>query len=147
MLVKTVPIKFAPRHRDTLLFLHFPCSGAAGGYRWIFRRTLSTSATTGCCHDFSAVLKREKDAQTIVTLDQELAEAQERRKREAEEARRQEEQRKQARLAELAAEKDALQAEYGILLSTLKGLFAGGKRRKEIEARLAEIETEQRGLE
>lgn len=84
---------------------------------------------------------------SIETLDQELAEAQERRKQEAEEARRQEEQRKQARLAELEAEKDALQVEYGILFTTLKGLFAGGKRRKEIEARLAEIETEQRGLE
>lgn len=79
---------------------------------------------------------------SIETLDQELAEAQERRKREAEEARRQEEQRKQVRLAELAAEKNALQAE----LAGLKGLFTG-KRRKEIEARLAEIETEQRGLE
>ena len=104
---------------------------------------------------------------SIETLDQELAEAQERRKREAEEAqrqeeqrkqeelrkqeaeeaRRQEEQRKQARLAELAAEKDALQVELAGLLTTLKGLFAGGKRRREIEARLAEIETEQRGLE
>lgn len=79
---------------------------------------------------------------SIETLDQELAEAQERRKREAEEARRQEEQRKQARLAELEAEKIPLQAE----LAGLKGLFTG-KRRKEVMARLAEIETEQRGLE
>ena len=78
---------------------------------------------------------------SIETLDQELAEAQERRKREAEEARRQEEQRKQARLAELEAEKIPLQAE----LAGLKGLFTG-KRRKEIMARLAAIEAEQESL-
>lgn len=72
---------------------------------------------------------------SIETLDQELAEAQERRKQEAEK-------RCEAHKAALAQECAALQAE----LAGLKGLFTG-KRRKEIMARLAEIETEQRGLE
>ena len=71
---------------------------------------------------------------SIETLDQELAEAQERRKREAEK-------RCEAHKAALAQECAALQAE----LAGLKGLFTG-KRRKEIMARLAAIEAEQESL-
>ena len=59
---------------------------------------------------------------------------QEKQRREEEEKRRQEEERAQRRAA-LEAEKSNLQTE----LSNLKGFFTG-KRRKEIEARLAEIE-------
>jgi hypothetical protein len=48
---------------------------------------------------------------------------------------------RKARKEKLVSEQDALQAE----LPTLKGLFAG-KRRKEIERRLEEIEKELQGL-
>lgn len=128
-----------------------------GNWRDVVAIACSASHTVGLRADGTVVATGKNDQgqcnvgdwklfNSIEALDQELAEAQERRKREAEEARRQEEQRKQAHLAELAAEKDALQAEYGILLSTFKGLFAGGKRRREIEARLAAIEAEQKSL-
>jgi hypothetical protein len=95
----------------------------------------------------------------VETLEQEREEAAERARLEAE--RRAEEERleverkaEQERLENerkakaIAARKSALESEKSALtteLSNLKGLFTG-KRRKEIEARLAEIETERKGL-
>ena len=71
---------------------------------------------------------------SVETLQQERVEAQERRKQETEK-------RREARKAALAQERAALQAE----LANLKGLF-NGKRRKELEARLTEIDNEWKGL-
>lgn len=73
----------------------------------------------------------------LETIEQERAEAVERRRIEAErkaEEARLEAERKAKCTAELNAEKTALMTEY----SQLKGLFCG-KRRKEIDARVAEI--------
>ena len=71
-------------------------------------------------------------------LEQERLETQ--RRRQEEKQRRQEEERAQRRAA-LEAERAKLQAE----LPTIKGLFSGGKRRQ-VEARLAEIEAELKKL-
>ena len=73
-------------------------------------------------------------------LKQERIEAKAERQRQGAERQRQEAER-QARITALNAEKQYLQAE----LPTLKGLFSGGKRRQ-IEARLAQIETELNSL-
>ena len=73
-------------------------------------------------------------------LEQERIEAKAERQRQGAERQRQEAER-QARITALNAEKQSLQAE----LPTLKGLFSGGKRRQ-IEARLAQIETELNSL-
>ena len=73
-------------------------------------------------------------------LKQERIEAKAERQRQGAERQRQEAER-QARITALNAEKQSLQAE----LPTLKGLFSGGKRRQ-IEARLAQIETELNSL-
>ena len=59
----------------------------------------------------------------------------------AEEEKRKAEERRQSRISELTAEKTTLNTE----LANLKGLFSG-KRRKEIETRLSEIDTELKKL-
>lgn len=83
----------------------------------------------------------------IDTLEQEQVEAREwasrERERRAEEARRADEEarkRREEKIAALEAEKNQLSAD----LSALKGLFTG-KRRREITARMSEIETELKG--
>ena len=85
---------------------------------------------------------------SLETLTQKRAEMKQRAERAAEEARlraereaAEEQKRREARKAALAQERAALQAE----LANLKGLF-NGKRRKELEARLAEIDNEWKTL-
>ena len=85
---------------------------------------------------------------SLETLTQKRAEMKQRAERAAEEARlraereaAEEQKRREARKAALAQERAALQAE----LANLRGLF-NGKRRKELEARLAEIDNEWKGL-
>ena len=73
----------------------------------------------------------------IETIEAEREEARLRWEKEAEEARKQEEQRRAERKAALEREKRALETE----LPSLKGLFTG-RRRREIEARLAQIKEE-----
>ena len=82
--------------------------------------------------------EREAGRRKAVELRQKAEEA---RRRAEEEARQVEEEKRQTRIATLNKEKNALFTE----LSNLKGLFTG-KRRKEIESRLGEIETELKGL-
>ena len=82
-------------------------------------------------------VKEWKLFNSLDTIEQELEEAAERRQIEAERKAQEEAERKAKRTAELNSEKDALNSEY----SNLKGLFTG-KRRKEIEAKLREIDRE-----
>ena len=85
---------------------------------------------------------------SLDAIERERAEMKQRAERAAEEARlraereaAEEQKRREARKAALAQERAALQAE----LANLKGLFSG-KRRKELEARLTEIDNEWKGL-
>ena len=75
--------------------------------------------------------------QNIETIEAEREEARKREEQRREEAREREEQRRAERKADLEREKRALETE----LSSLKGLFTG-RRRREIEARLAQIKEE-----
>lgn len=113
-----------------------------GTWRDVVAIACGSDHTVGLCADGTVVAAGDDQCDvsgwklfnSMETLDQELAEAQERRKREAEK-------RCEAHKAALAQECAALQAE----LSGLKGLFTG-KRRRELEARLAAIEAEQESL-
>ena len=85
---------------------------------------------------------------SLDAIERERAEMKQRAERAAEEARlraereaAEEQKRREARKAVLAQERAALQAE----LANLRGLFSG-KRRKELEARLTEIDNEWKGL-
>lgn len=106
---------------------------ACGYYYTVGLRTDGTVVTT----DKNLDVSDWKLFNGIDTLEEELRQAAENR---AERNRREAEARAKRR-ASLDAEASTLQAE----LANLKGLFSG-KRRREIEARLAAIETEQKGL-
>lgn len=84
------------------------------------------------CKEANAELRR-KEAEAEAELRRQEAE----RKRKEEEAKAKAEEERRQRIAALEAEKASIQAE----LPTIKGLFSDGKRR-ELEARLAEIEKE-----
>ena len=90
----------------------------------------------GQCDTFGTIFDKWKLFKSGETLEQELAEIRNRRQERAEAERRRQEEERAKKRAALEDEQVALQTE----LANLKGLFTG-RRRREVEARLAEIES------
>lgn len=104
-------------------------------------RADGTVVSAGCQYFGEKKTAKWKLFGSIDTLEQEREEGRLQARRKAEEERRIAEEKRQARIASLNSEKATLSTE----LAGLKGLFSG-RRRREIEGRLAEIETELKSL-
>ena len=118
---------------------------------WVEKEQVGISVEEWKLFDSLTTLEQEREATKQKAMETQRKQEEEEARRREEEARRkaaeqariraEQEKKKAAAIAKLESERSALQTE----LANLKGLFTG-KRRKEIEAKLAQIETELKEL-